>query len=144
MNLDVLYTIAQYVHNAVVGFFTCLLVFFFDPTMKGLDILVALMFVDYVTGVMAAWIVNDCGLSSRKSVTGLLKKFMMVCVVGTCHLFDVFLGISILQQCAIFTLIGNEGISIIENASKAGIPIPNALVEHLEQIKSLGGNRHGD
>ena len=141
MNFDILYTILQYVYNAVVGLFMCMFVFFFDPTMKGLDILVALMFMDYVTGVCAAWIVNDSGISSRRSVTGLIKKFMMACIVCTCHLFDVFLGINILQQCAIFTLIGNEGISIVENASRAGVPIPKALVTHLEQIKSLGGKK---
>ena len=41
----------------------------------------------------------------------------------------------VLQSIAIGVLIANEGISILENCAKYGIPIPERLLKALEQIK---------
>ena len=41
----------------------------------------------------------------------------------------------VLQNIVVGVLIANEGISILENCAKCGIPIPERLLKALEQIK---------
>jgi toxin secretion/phage lysis holin len=47
---------------------------------------------------------------------------------------------SVLRTAVIFFYISNEGISIIENAGRIGLPIPRKLKDILEQLKSEGGD----
>lgn len=48
------------------------------------DLLVALlvlMLINYVTGIIAAWMIPDTKLDSHKSYKGLWKKFLILCVI---------------------------------------------------------------
>ena len=57
-------------------------------------------------------------------------------VPAVAHCVDVATGAGgVLQSIAIGVLIANEGISILENCAKCGIPIPERLIRALEQIK---------
>ena len=90
--------------------------------------------IDYFSGVIAAYI-NNC-LSSRVSFIGILKKTMYFFVIAVAHCVDVATGAGgVLQGIAVGVLISNEGISILENCSKCGIPIPDRLLKALSQIK---------
>ena len=42
---------------------------------------------------------------------------------------------SILRNAVIFFYLANEGVSIVENAGKIGLPIPDKLKEALVQLK---------
>ena len=96
--------------------------------------LLAFIAIDYISGVIAAYIGNT--LSSRVGFIGILKKTMYFFVVAVAHCVDVATGASgVLQSIAIGVLIANEGISILENCAKCGIPIPERLLRALEQIK---------
>ena len=96
--------------------------------------LLAFIVIDYISGVIAAYINQK--LSSRVGFIGILKKTMYFFVVAVAHCVDVATGAGgVLQGIAVGVLISNEGISILENCAKCGIPIPEKLIRALEQIK---------
>ena len=50
---------------------------------------------------------------------------------------------SVVRTAVIFFYISNEGISILENASLLGLPVPKKLKEVLEQLKDKGDEDSG-
>ena len=96
--------------------------------------LLAFIVIDYLSGVLAAYINHE--LSSRTGFIGILKKTMYFFVLAVAHCVDIATGAGgVLQGIAVGVLISNEGISILENCTKCGIPIPERLIKALEQIK---------
>ena len=96
--------------------------------------LLAFVVIDYGSGVIAAYIRHE--LSSKVGFIGILKKTMYFFVVAVAHCGDVATGAGgVLQGIAVGFLIANEGISILENCARCGIPIPERLIRALEQIK---------
>ena len=96
--------------------------------------LLAFIVIDYGSGVIAAYIRHE--LSSKVGFIGILKKTMYFFVVAVAHCVDVATGAGgVLQGIAVGFLIANEGISILENCARCGIPIPERLIRALEQIK---------
>ena len=99
--------------------------------------LLAFVVIDYVSGVIGAYI--NLQLSSHIGFIGILKKVMYFFVVAVAHCVDVATGADgVLQDIVVGVLIANEGISILENCAKCGIPIPDKLLKALEQIKGDG------
>ena len=99
--------------------------------------LLAFVVIDYVSGVIGAYI--NLQLSSHIGFIGILKKVMYFFVVAVAHCVDVATGADgVLQNIVVGVLIANEGISILENCAKCGIPIPDKLLKALEQIKGDG------
>ena len=96
--------------------------------------LVAFVAIDYITGVMCA--VTDKKLSSSVGFKGICRKLLIFLLVGVAHLLDVNVigNGSILRTAAIFFYISNEGVSIMENATHLGLPVPKKLKEVLEQL----------
>lgn len=96
--------------------------------------LVAFVVIDYMTGVM--WAINNHTLSSEVGFKGICKKVLIFLLVGIANILDVYIlgqG-SILRTAVIFFYLSNEGISILENASNLGLPIPKKIKEVLEQL----------
>ena len=89
--------------------------------------LVAFVVIDYITGLMAA--VIEKKLSSSIGFRGIFKKVLIFTLVGIGHTIDFHLiekG-SAVRTAVVFFYLSNEGLSIIENASKVGLPIPEKL-----------------
>ena len=104
----------------------------------GLDgLLIALLVfvaLDYVTGVMCA--ISDHRLSSSVGFRGICRKMVILMLVGIGHILDVHVvgtG-SALRTAVICFYLSNEGISLLENASHLGLPVPDRLKTILEQI----------
>lgn len=96
--------------------------------------LLAFIVIDYLSGFIAAYINHE--LSSRVGFIGILKKTMYFFVLAVAHCVDIATGAGgVLQGIAVGVLISNEGISILENCAKCGIPIPERLIRALAQIK---------
>lgn len=102
--------------------------------------LVALMVADYITGVMCA-IVNKI-LSSEVGFRGIFKKVLIFVLVGIGHIIDTHLigDGSVLRTATIFFYCSNEGVSMLENAARLGLPIPEKLKDILAQLHNKGGN----
>ncbi len=96
--------------------------------------LVALVVIDYATGVMAA-ILNK-KLSSEIGARGIFKKVLIFLMVGIGNIIDSYLigSGSTIRTAVIFFYLSNEGISIIENAAVIGLPVPEKLKLVLQQL----------
>lgn len=111
---------------------------FFGWVVRGFDgFLYALVFfviVDYLTGLMAA--AGEKKLSSEIGFRGIFKKVVIFCLVAVGHIIDnhIILNGSVLRTAVIFFYLSNEGISILENASRIGLPVPEKLKAVLEQL----------
>lgn len=104
-----------------------------DKLMTGLLVLMA---IDYVTGVIKAFITEKA--NSKQGFKGLLKKIVTICVVILAYQIDiVFENKFSLRFLSLCILISNEGLSILENAAVCGIPIPEKLRNVLEQYKEF-------
>ena len=97
----------------------------------GLDgfmkVLIACTVIDYITGICKAWRRGE--ISSEVGFNGIARKVIMFLFVGLANIIDVhMLGNSATLKTAVCLFyIGNEGISIVENAEKLGVPIPQFL-----------------
>jgi len=97
--------------------------------------LIAFVAVDYITGVLRA--IVEKKLSSRIGAHGIAKKVAIFLVVGVGHLIDIYLlggeGAA-LRTAVIFFYIANEGVSLLENATAIGLPVPDKLKGALAQL----------
>ena len=96
--------------------------------------LVAFVVIDYLTGIMVA--ILEKRLSSEVGFRGIFKKVLIFSLVAVAHIIDSQLiqtG-SAVRTAVIFFYLSNEGISIIENTAKIGLPIPEKLKTVLEQL----------
>ena len=100
-----------------------------------LAVLMGFMVIDYLTGGVGA-IVNK-RLSSQIGFRGLAKKLFVVLMLVVAVLLDRLIndGQWIFRTLVAYFYIANEGISIVENIARLGVPIPQRIVEILEQIK---------
>ena len=108
---------------------------YFLGGMDGLMIaLIIFMTLDYITGLMCA--VIDKKLSSAVGFKGIFKKVLIFSLVGVGHLLDtrVIGSGSVLRTAVIFFYLSNEGVSLLENATYLGLPIPQKLKSVLEQL----------
>lgn len=101
---------------------------------RPMEALCVLMVIDYVTGMLAAYINPGMKLDSRKGFRGIAKKIMILLLVSLAHFVDQVTGQAVVQIIAIWFFLGNEGLSILENAANAGLPVPQKLRETLEQL----------
>ena len=90
-----------------------------------LYVLVTLIVTDYVTGLVCAII--DKQLSSAIGFKGIAKKVFMLVLVGLAFMLDKAVGTEVLRNVTILFYIANEGISILENAGKIGVPYPEKI-----------------
>ncbi|MBQ9596023.1 MAG: phage holin family protein [Synergistaceae bacterium] len=99
------------------------------------QVLLAFSIIDYLSGTCAAWYQHEISLST--SLQGINKKIILFTFVGVANLIDKnMLGQGDVMRMAVCLFyIGNEGISIIENADKIGIAIPNLLRKKFLNMK---------
>lgn len=98
--------------------------------------LLVLMVLDYLTGLMAAFISPELKLNSTRGLKGICKKIMILLLVVLGHEVEQATGVPAVQSVVVWFFIGNEGLSIIENAAKAGVPVPEKLQNTLEQLSA--------
>ncbi len=96
--------------------------------------LIAFVVIDYITGVMCA--IVDKRLSSRVGFKGICKKVLIFALVGMGHILDTHIigSGSVLRTAVIFFYISNEGVSLLENATYLGLPVPKKIKLILEQL----------
>ena len=100
----------------------------------GLQALVTLVIIDYITGVTVA--IVERKLSSEVGARGIAKKVMIFALVYIAVLVDQITNTDLVKTATIMFYIANEGISILENAGKIGVPYPQTLKNILAQLKN--------
>lgn len=98
-----------------------------------LTILCVLMAADYGTGLAAAFRTRT--VSSRVGTVGLLKKAVILLVIMVAAQVDRLTGGDTFRDCAALFYIANEGLSILENLGRLGVPIPKALARVFAALK---------
>lgn len=100
--------------------------------------LVLFVVADYITGVLVA--IFEKRLSSEVGFKGICRKALIFLLVGIANVLDIsVIGTgSVLRTAIIFFYISNEGVSLLENTSKLGLPIPEKIKDVLEQLKDKG------
>lgn len=96
--------------------------------------LLLLMVIDSLASLLAAIIRPAGRLSSARGLRGICKKLLILLLVAVANTLEQTGGIPALHAVVVWFFIGNEGLSILENAVKAGIPVPRRLRAALEGI----------
>ena len=111
---------------------------------KMLQALLIFMLVDYITGLMVAFVfknspkTNSGAGSSKAGFKGLAKKAVILMLVMCMVQTDKVLGISILRNAAVVGFIVNELVSIVENAGLCGLTLPETFNKALDLLQSKG------
>lgn len=111
-----------------------------------MQVLVALMAADYLTGILVAAVWQRSNksatgaLDSKAGFKGLLKKGMILLLVWLGVLLDNALGAAYIRTAIIIFFIGNEGLSLLENLGLMGVPFPAFLKKALEALREQGDN----
>lgn len=97
--------------------------------------LIVFMCIDYATGVIVA--INNHQLSSAVGMRGISKKMLIILILIGAVCLDRLLGNEayLFRTLVCYFYIANEGISLVENASNLGLPVPEKFKEVLEQLK---------
>jgi len=109
-----------------------------------LALLICAMAADYITGMMVAAVwkrspKSESGaLESRAGFKGLCKKCVVLLMVWMAHLMDAAMGADYIRTAVILFFIGNEGLSLLENAGLMGVEYPPALRRALDALKDEG------
>lgn len=103
--------------------------------------LIVFMVIDYITGIIVAALI-DKSLSSSIGFLGIAKKVMIIALVIVSNLLDMYIiGSGSTAKTAIISFyLVNEGISIIENVTRLGLPIPESLLKLFNDIKGKDFN----
>lgn len=96
--------------------------------------LIIFVVMDYVSGVMCA--ISDKTLSSEVGFKGICRKALIFILVGIANILDaqIIKTGSVLRTAIIFFYLSNEGVSLLENASYLGLPVPEKLKDVLQQL----------
>lgn len=114
----------------------CTIISFLFGDMEGMLIaLIALIILDYISGVIAAAV--EKRLSSAVGAKGIAKKIFMLLIVALANIVDInVIGDGhVLKTVTVVFYICNECISLIENAGRIGVPVPKKLLDVLEQLR---------
>ena len=112
-------------------------------------ILIAVMSIDYVTGLICGAMgkskKTETGyLASHEAWKGLMKKALILLVVLLSNLLDIAVsngaGITFeaVMGATCLWFIASEGLSVLENVASMGVPVPKILLKILEIMKSKG------
>ncbi len=100
--------------------------------------LITVMVLDFVTGVMAAWCETEDVKkkpSSKRGLKGIIKKVFILSLVALAHLIDqISGGGDLARSMTIWFFFANEGLSIVENAARIGLPVPQTIKNKLAQL----------
>ena len=114
----------------------CTILSFLFGDIEGLMVaLIALIILDYISGVIAAAV--EKRLSSEVGAKGIAKKIFMLLIVALANIVDInVIGDGhVLKTVTVVFYICNECISLIENAGRIGVPVPKKLLDVLEQLR---------
>ena len=118
---------------------------YFHVLLGPLVVLLIVMIIDYITGMAQAW--ASATLSSRVGVLGIIKKIGYLCAVAVAIVVDYIIqtsaanvgtdltGVCFFGLLVTIWLILNECISILENLSEIGVPLPAFLVAIVKKLK---------
>ena len=110
------------------------LAYLFGPWDAPIMVLLAVVALDYFTGVACAAVARE--LCSSVGFKGLLKKVFIFVLVALAAMLDKLAPATngAVRSAVCMFYIANEGISILENAVGLGLPLPEVLKNALAKL----------
>lgn len=124
---------------------------YFNVLLIPVLVLVAVMVIDYATGMTSAY--KNGQIESKVGLLGILKKVSYLVLVAVGGVVDYLIcsglatagfDFGVTYCCGLIVtiwLIINELISILENLSELGTPIPKFLVNIVRRLKNTVENK---
>ncbi len=139
---------------ACIGFIGAALSYFVGKWDAMLIALCIAMTVDYISGLIVAFVFKNSPktetgkaetgkASSAVCAVGLVKKLFMLVLVGVANTLDVALGVDFIKAGVIYAFLSNEILSLLENATLMGIPIPKAIQNGLDILNGKVDKENG-
>lgn len=114
----------------------------------GLQTLMILMCMDYLTGLIVAGVfrkstkTENGALESKAGFKGLCRKAVILLIVLMAYRFDMLIHVNYIRDAVIIGFISNEAISIVENAGLMGIPMPSQIKRAIEILTKKSEEEH--
>ena len=123
--------------NFITGTLFTGITYFLGGWDMALEILLWMIVLDYLTGVFKA--IFNKKLNSEVGIKGVIKKVGCLIIVAVAVMLDRIIGdTGAIRNIVIFFFVANEGISLVENWVAMGLPMPQVIIDTLEQIKQKG------
>lgn len=107
-------------------------------------VLIIAMVLDYISGIIKSYETNT--LSSKVGAKGIIKKFSYFLVIVISFIIDfilcnytlneINLYYPIISEIIIAWFVINEVISILENVSEIGVPLPKFIINITSHLKN--------
>jgi len=124
--------------GTISGIIGALVSYAVDGLGMAVTVLIGFMAIDYLTGIMGG-IVNR-NLNSRVGFNGIIRKIYYLMLVGSVYLLSLVIpGIEYAGDGAAIAFCVLEFISITENGTKMGLPMPDFIKELLAIVKDKTG-----
>lgn len=121
--------------NSLIAFIGTLLTWLFGAWDLAVSVLITFMALDYGTGLAKGYIFK-C-LSSDIGLKGLTRKALIFVVLIVAVLLDRLTGTGqwVFRTAVCYFYIANEGLSLMENCTQLGLPLPPKLKDALIQLR---------
>ncbi|HBJ2610203.1 hypothetical protein AL714_14020 [Clostridium botulinum] len=129
----------QKIFNIIVATVGTWFTWLFGTWDTALVVLICFMVLDYCTGLLRGAVNKE--LSSDVGLKRIARKAVIFIVLIVAVLLDRLLntGNWVFRSLVAYFYIANEGISLLENCTQLGVPIPDKLKDMLIQLKE--GNK---
>ena len=127
-----------------IGTSCAVLSWFFGGVDGPLKVLLTFVIVDYILGTVGAIIERK--VSATEGFRWTNRKVIILLLVCVAHLIgkEIFNNVVPLRDIVICFYIASEGMSIIENADRAKVPIPNVLKKIFEKLRGKYKDDEGE
>lgn len=106
--------------------------YLFGPV-KFLDLLIVLMLIDIATGIMKAIITKE--VRSRSALYGYARKIAVLGIIIVANIVDRILDLNgMVATATVLFYMANEGLSIVENVGRIGLPVPQVILDKLHSF----------
>lgn len=130
---EIFLTVIGAIGSAIAGFF--------GGWGSAMTTLVVFMSLDWITGLIVAGLFHNSPktenglLESHVGWKGLAKKCTILLFVYVACRLDLLVGTSYIKDAVCIGYICNEALSLIENASLMGVPVPKPITSAIEILK---------
>lgn len=120
--------------NLVIGWIATLSIYIWGGWDIAIQSLLLFIVLDYITGILKAIYLKK--LNSEIGYKGIVKKVLYLIVVAVSVVVDEMVGdTGTIRNIVVYFFAANEGLSILENCALMNLPLPQKLIDTLEQLK---------
>lgn len=124
----------KYIINFITSTLATGIAYFLGGWDIALQTLLIVIVLDYITGICKA--IYNKKINSTVGLKGIIKKVGYLMIVAVAVILDNIVGnTGAIRTLVIYFFVANEGISIIENWGGMGLPLPQKIIDVLEQLK---------